>query len=378
MVSAAEAADRPSAPAGLGGAGDMAGTRGNSAWHRGKNLTSSRTWGSGPTPQRDHYDVPVARVHALLADAAAHYRDALRASPQAVRYLLGRGISGATAARFDLGFARPKWRDLGPVLQRYEEGTVLASGLLAVSGDGPHARRYDRFRGRVMFPIRNRAGDVAGFGGRVIAQEDDPKYLNSPEGATFRKGELLYGLYEAQHAIQVDGLAVLVEGYLDVVSVAQSGFAPVVGMLGTTCSRHQITELLTLAPRLVFCFDGDKAGQHAAERALKTVLPLASDTSTIEFVLLPDDHDPDSFVRAHGLEGLQAALASATPLADFLIQCVSAGCDLQYLEGRAQCAHRARPLWHLLPEGNVRSSLANYCAGMLRFSMDELLDLWHR
>ena len=378
MVSAAGEAHRLAARPVPGGAGGAAGAHENFVWHRGRSLTSSRTWGLISALQRGHHDAPVARVHALLADAAAHYRDALRASPQAVRYLLGRGISGATAARFGLGFARPKWRDLGPVLQRYDEGTTLASGLLAVSGDGPHARRFDRFRDRLMFPIRNRAGGVAGFGGRVIVGEGGPKYLNSPEGVAFRKGELLYGLYEAQHAIQVDGLAVLVEGYLDVVSVAQSGFAPVVGMLGTTCSREQISELLTLAPRLVFCFDGDKAGQRAAERALKTVLPLASDTCTIEFVLLPEDHDPDSFVRAHGLEGFQAALASATPLADFLIQCASAGCDLQYPEGRARCAHRARPLWHLLPDGNVRSSLANYCAGMLRFSMDELLDLWHR
>lgn len=318
------------------------------------------------------------QIHALLADAAAHYRDALRASPQAVRYLASRGIGGAIAARFGLGFARPKWRDLGPVLERHSEEAAQACGLLAGSGEGDDARRFDRFRDRVMFPIRNRAGQVAGFGGRVIDGTEDPKYLNSPEGVTFKKRELLYGLYEAQEAIQAQGVAVVVEGYLDVVSVAQAGFLPVVGTLGTACSSEQIAELMTLTRRIVFCFDGDAAGRRAAARALEIVAPFIDQGCAFDFVFLPEGEDPDSFVRVHGLEGFQTALNGATPVQAFVIEHVSADCDMQYAEGRSLCAHRAKPLWLAMPEGPVRAALLDYCAKLLKFTEAELLDLWHR
>ena len=322
--------------------------------------------------------VDAPAVHALLADAAAYYREALRASSAAVRYLARRGITGAAAARFGLGYARPSGRDLAPVLERHDESAVAASGLLAWSDRGGQVRCFDRFRDRVMFPIRMRTGAVAGFGGRVLTGEGDPKYMNSPEGVAFRKRDLLYGLYEAQEAIQAEGLSMVVEGYLDVVSVAQAGFAPVVGTLGTACSREQISQLLTLARRLVFCFDGDKAGQRAAERALATVLPFADDSCTIQFVFLPEHHDPDSYVRQHGLDGLLALLASAEPLADYLVRHVSTGCAFEYAEGRARCASQAQPLWHALPDGKVRQSLLQHCAQVLRFREADVLNLWSR
>ena len=334
--------------------------------------------GAGAARQDGQQAAQSAQIHALLADAAAHYRDALRASPQAVRYLASRGIGGAIAARFGLGFARPKWRDLGPVLERHSEEAAQACGLLASSGEGEDARRFDRFRDRVMFPIRSRAGLVAGFGGRVIDGAEDPKYLNSPEGATFRKRELLYGLYEAQEAIQAQGVAVVVEGYLDVVSVAQVGFAPVVGTLGTACSAEQIAELMTLTSRIVFCFDGDAAGRRAAARALEIVVPFIDQGCAFDFVFLPEGEDPDSFVRVHGLEGFQTALAGAMPVQNFVIEHVSAGCDMQYAEGRSMCSHRAKPLWFAMPDGPVRASLLDYCAKLLKFPEADLLDLWHR
>lgn len=322
--------------------------------------------------------VQCAQIHALLADAAAHYRDALRASPQAVRCLAGRGIGGAIAARFGLGFARPKWRDLGLVLERHTEAAAQACGLLAGSAEGREARRFDRFRDRVMFPIRNRAGQVAGFGGRLIVGAEGPKYLNSPEGVTFKKRELLYGLYEAQGAIQAARLAVVVEGYLDVVSVAQVGFLPVVGTLGTACSSEQIAELLTLTRRIVFCFDGDAAGRRAAARVLETVVSFIDQGCAFDFVFLPEGEDPDSFVRVHGLEGFQAALGGATPVQAFVIEHVSTDCDMQCAEGRSLCAHRAKLLWLAMPEGPARTGLLDYCAKLLKFTEGELLDLWRR
>lgn len=334
--------------------------------------------GADQTREGGREAIQGAQIHALLADAAAHYRDALRASPQAVRYLASRGIGGAIAARFGLGFARPKWRDLGAVLGRHVDEAARVCGLLASSGEGDEAQRFDRFRNRVMFPIRNRAGLVAGFGGRVIDGNEDPKYLNSPEGVTFKKRELLYGLYEAQDAIAAQGLAVVVEGYLDVVSVAQAGFLPVVGTLGTACSSEQIGELMTLTRRIVFCFDGDAAGRRAAARALEVVAPFVDRGCSFDFVFLPEGEDPDSFVRVHGLEGFQTALDGATPIQAFVIECVSADCDMQYAEGRSLCSHRAKALWQALPEGPVRASLLDYCAELLKFTEDELLALWDR
>lgn len=321
---------------------------------------------------------PAQQVHALLADAAAHYRDALRASPQAVQYLAARGIGGAIAARFGLGFARPKWRDLLPVLERHEDAVVEASGLLARSGEGAAVRRFDRFRDRVMFPIRTRSGAVAGFGGRAIGAGDDPKYMNSPEGVVFRKRELLYGLFEAEAAIRAEGYGVVVEGYFDVVALAQAGCLPVVGTLGTACSREQLEALFSLTDRLVFCFDGDAAGRRAAARAMETVLPLAVDGRVVQFVFLPEEHDPDSFVRAYGLEAFGAALQGAAPLFDFIAASISAGCDFEYAEGRALCAHRAKGLWQQLPEGALRGELERYCAGVLRLPAAHVLDLWAR
>jgi len=321
---------------------------------------------------------PAQQVHALLADAAAHYRDALRASPQAVQYLAGRGIGGAIAARFGLGFARPKWRDLLPVLERYDDAVVEASGLLASSGEGAAVRRFDRLRDRVTFPIRTRSGDVAGFGGRAIGAGDDPKYMNSPEGVVFRKRELLYGLFEAEAAIQVERYAVVVEGYFDVVALAQAGCLPVVGTLGTACSREQLELLLSVTDRLVFCFDGDAAGRRAAARGMETVLPLAVDGRVVQFVFLPDDHDPDSFVRAHGVEAFGASLQGAVSLFDFIVECITTGCDFAYAEGRALCAHRAKGMWQQLPDGSVRGDLLRYCAGVLRLPEAQVLDLWTR
>lgn len=318
-----------------------------------------------------------SRVRELLADAAAHYRATLRESTRAVAYLRKRGITGAGAARYGIGFAAPGWHELDTILAQYDLATIEASGL-QVFKDGEQPRRFDRFRDRIMFPIRDVSGQTRGFGGRILVESDTaPKYMNSPEGPTFKKRELLYGLYEAQAAIEAEDMALVVEGYLDVVSLAQAGFLPVVGSLGTACTADQIGALLTRATRLVFSFDGDAAGRRAAAAALATVLPFAVDANRIEFLFLPTEHDPDSFVRAHGLDAFKTELAKAVPLGKYIQQIISEGCDFEQAEGRAMCATRARSYWDALPPGQCRDSLLAYCCDVTCFTEDELLALWH-
>ncbi len=320
--------------------------------------------------------VPFARVRALLANAATHYQDSLRATPEAVSYLRDRGIGGAAAARFGLGFASQEWCGLASVLQDYDADTVQASGL-AIVKEGALSRQFDRFRGRIMFPIRDRSGAVAGFGGRVLIEAgDQPKYVNSPESACFQKRALLYGVYEAQDAIKACGLALVVEGYLDVVALSQAGFLPAVATLGTACNPFHIVELLSLSPRVVFCFDGDAAGRRAAARALAVSFPFATDNHSFDFLFLPVAHDPDSYVRAHGLAAFHSLLSASLPLSVFMQQQLSEGCNLCSAEGIALCLTKAKQVWSSLPEGRVRNDLLDFCVSVSRFSHDEVLGVW--
>lgn len=317
---------------------------------------------------------PMARVGALLAEAAAHYRETLRATPKAVSYLRHRGVSGAAAARFGLGYASPGWHGLEPVLRQYDAQTVAASGLQVIKTDDEQ-RCFDRFRDRIMFPIRARSGRVVGFGGRVL-DGTQPKYMNSPESDDFKKRTLLYGLFEAESAILASDVAVLVEGYLDVVTLSQAGFSEVVGTLGTSCTKTQLCELLALTPNLVFCFDGDEAGKRAAAHALENVLPLAEDSCSFRFLFLPDEHDPDSYVRTYGAESFRTLLSQALTLAEYLRDQVAKGCDLRLAEGRAMCSARTKPFWLALPDGRERDELLSFCADLTNFSPAELLSIW--
>jgi DNA primase len=317
---------------------------------------------------------PMARVHALLADAAAHFRSALRSSPKTISYLRERGISGTVAAHFGIGYAIAGWHGLTPVLCKYDTSAILSSGLQVVK-DGADARRFDLFRDRVMFPIRDRSGDIVGFGGRVL-DGSQPKYLNSPESDCFKKRTLLYGLFEAQEAIAEQQQVLVVEGYLDVVTVVQGGFLPVVATLGTACSKHHIAELVSLAKQVIFCFDDDAAGHAAAANALESVLPFANGTHEFRFLFLPEGNDPDSYVRSHGIEAFRDLLNGAASMMEFLQDELLKGCDLRYAEGRALCTSRAKVVWNTLPQGVHRDALVAFCEGITQFSSDELLAIW--
>jgi DNA primase len=280
------------------------------------------------------------KLHEAMAVAARLYQSQLKATPHAVDYLKRRGLSGKVAARFELGYAPDEWQALQKVFPDYQAKTLADAGLVI---DNDQGRRYDRFRGRIMFPIHDRRGRIIAFGGRVL-DKGEPKYLNSPETPLFEKGRELYGLFLAQKAIRDAGFVVVVEGYMDVVALAQYGIENAVATLGTATTPHHIHTLLRQTDRIVFCFDGDAAGRRAAWRALENALESLRDDATLAFLFLPTEHDPDSFVRAEGADAFRAAAQTATPLARFLIQALSERHALDSAEGRAAFVHEAAPL----------------------------------
>ncbi len=267
-------------------------------------------------------------------------------------YLKGRGLSGEIAARYGLGYAPPGWdfvlAALGP--SAGERAQLVASGLLGEQ-DG---RRYDRFRDRVVFPIRDRRGRVIGFGGRVLGDQK-PKYLNSPETPVFHKGRELYGLYEAQQANRKLERLLVVEGYMDVIALAQSGIDYAVATLGTATTPDHLQRLLAAAPEVVFCFDGDRAGRDAAWKALETALPFVTGAQTLRFLLLPEGEDPDTLVRSAGADAFARLIADATPLSEFLFQQLQDRVgDLVSIDGRTRLASLAEPLIERMPVGMYR------------------------
>ena len=312
----------------------------------------------------------------VLEKAATAYQRHLRTSQRAIGYFKGRGVSGAIAKRYGLGYAPEGWRSLASVFPSYDDPLLEESGLVIVGEDGQD-KRYDRFRDRVMFPIRNVKGECIGFGGRVLGDEK-PKYLNSPETPVFHKGRELYGLFEARTAIREHGYALVAEGYMDVVALAQLGFPNAVATLGTACTPEHVHKLLRFTDAVVFSFDGDAAGRRAARKALEGALPHATDTRSVKFLFLPAEHDPDSFIREHGTDAFARAVAEAVPLSRFLVDAASEGCDLATAEGRALMAAHARPLWTALPDGVLKRQVLGELAQTTQLDSRDLLDLWNQ
>jgi DNA primase len=310
----------------------------------------------------------------VLAKAAAFYGAQLKTSERAKDYLKGRGLTGAIAKRFGIGWAPPGWRALAGVFARYDDPLLEEAGLVRLrdeEGAADERGRYDWFRERVMFPIRAVSGEVIGFGGRVL-DDSKPKYMNSPETPVFSKGRELYGLHEARSALRDKGYALVVEGYMDVVALAQWGFPNAVATLGTACTAEHVQKLFRFTDAIVFSFDGDAAGRRAAGRALEAALPFATDLRNVRFLFLPPEHDPDSFVRELGAEAFEAALAQAVPLSRQLIEQAGEDCDLASAEGRARMLAQAKPLWTALPEGSLRDQLLGELAERARVPRDDV------
>jgi DNA primase len=298
----------------------------------------------------------------VLQTAAEFYRRQLKEAPIAIEYLKARGLTGATAARFALGYAPDAWQALKGVFDNYADTRLTEAGLVIT---GEENKRYDRFRGRVMYPIRNRRGNVIGFGARVL-DGSEPKYLNSPETALYHKGQELYGLYEAQESIRKRGRAIVCEGYMDVIQLSQAGFGESVAALGTAITAHHVTALFRLSPHVIFAFDGDAAGRKAARRALEATLPVIGDDRRASFVLLPESEDPDSLIRDHGADAVESEIGRALSLSQWFLRCVGEGRDLEQPEDRAAMVSAAKPLLESMPTGALRMQLVRALAEAAR------------
>ncbi len=337
-----------------------------------------------PTSPGDRDRAVAAKKHrqtlsGALSQAAEFYRAQLKGNPRAIDYLKRRGLTGEVAAQFGLGYAPDGWRSLANAFAEYDDPLLEEGGMVIAQpsdpSEGTERKRYDRFRDRIMFPIRSVQGEVIGFGGRVL-DRGEPKYLNSPETPLFSKGRELYGLFEARAAMRARGYGLVVEGYMDVVALAQMGFANAVATLGTACTPEHVQKLFRFTESVVFSFDGDAAGRRAALRAMEACLPHATEARSIKFLFLPTEHDPDSFVREFGAAAFETSVAQAVPLSRQMIDAASAGCDLDTAEGRARLLTNARPYWSALPEGALKLQMLGELAASARLETAELIGLW--
>jgi DNA primase len=324
-------------------------------------------------------DPASADLHEVMARASRFYEQNLADSARGQEYLRARGVDAPTAAKFALGYAPDSWNAL---LNRFgsqdEERRQLSQAGLIIerqsSGGERSAGYYDRFRDRLMFPIRDSRGRVLAFGGRVIDQ-GEPKYLNSPETPLFHKGRELYGLYEARQAHADFKRLMIVEGYMDVVRLHQSGITYAVATLGTATTQEHLNKIFRITSEVVFCFDGDRAGRQAAWRALENALPLARDGRELKFLFLPEGHDPDTLVAEEGAAAFENRLKTALPLSEYLLQQLLPQVDLANVDGRAKLKALAQPLFTRMPEGVYRELLADRLAAEIRMPAAKLKEL---
>jgi DNA primase len=312
-------------------------------------------------------------LYTAMERAMEFYRGELKKSQRAIDYLKGRGLTGEIAARYRIGYAPDDWQGLRAAFPEYDDKALVDCGLV-IENEG---KRYDRFRGRVMFPILNARGAVVGFGGRVLG-EGEPKYLNSPETPLFEKGSEIYGLVQARDAVRAAGRVLVTEGYMDVVALAQFGVGYAVATLGTATTPVHVAKLLRLTDEIVFCFDGDAAGRKAAWRALEVSLPLTPDHKPVRFLFLPEGEDPDTYVRRHGRESFERLVRQAQTLSGFLIGELRAQSDLSTAEGRSRFLATAKPHVQRIGASGLRLQVLKEIADLGRVSQEEaerLMDL---
>jgi len=312
-------------------------------------------------------------LYEVMQMATRYYRDQLKQSPRAIEYLKWRGLSGDIAAKFGIGYAPDGWQNLQSTVSNYQDASLLETGLVIENDEG---KRYDRFRDRIMFPIINVRGQVIGFGGRVL-DKGEPKYLNSPETPLFEKGRELYGLFQAQKAIRADKMALVVEGYMDVVALAQLGVEYAVATLGTATTPFHIQKLLRMTEHVVFCFDGDGAGRRAAWRALENALPHLQDGKQLRFLFLPTEHDPDTYIREHGKDAFEHLLGEeALPLSGYMLRELTSRVDLKTQEGRSALLEHAKPLLTAIAAPTTALLLRKEVAALAGITQAELEGLY--
>jgi DNA primase len=326
-----------------------------------------------PPAQRAEAQAKSLALSEVMSKACDYYRQQLRGAQPAIAYLKNRGLTGEIAMKFGLGYAPDGWDNLRAVFSDYEADVLVEAGMVIEKQDaenGPR-KRYDRFRDRIMFPIRNPKGHIIGFGGRVL-DSGEPKYLNSPETPLFQKGNELYGLFEARQAIREAGYVLVTEGYMDVVALAQLGFPQAVATLGTACTPVHVQKLLRQTDSVTFSFDGDAAGRRAARRALDACLPHASDNKTLKFLFLPQEHDPDSYIREFGSDVFEQQVRDAMPLSQFLVNEATGDSDLGTSEGRARVLFDAKPMLQAMPPSGLRLQLVRSIAQLTRTTPAEI------
>ncbi len=325
--------------------------------------------GTAPTSITAHDD-----LYQIMAEAAQYYRQQLRQSQTAINYLKKRGLTGEIARDFGLGYAPPGWDNLLKTLGTNSElrAHLLKTGLIKQNESG---HRYDRFRDRIMFPILDQRGRVIAFGGRKLSEsEHEPKYLNSPETPLFQKGNELYGWYSARKTRPLQNI-IVVEGYMDVIALAQFGISNAIATLGTATSVKHLNHLFRNVPEIIFCFDGDEAGKKAAWRALEIALPLLQEGRQIRFIFLPQGNDPDNLVRQEGAQGFNNHLARATPLSKFLFNTLTQQVDMANLDGRARLVELAKPLLKPLPIGPYRDLMLQKLSELSGVNLNHLTRL---
>lgn len=325
------------------------------------------------TPRDRETRTRVRSLTDMMKAASDYYSASLKTNTRTIEYLKQRGITGETAARFALGYSPDAWQPLKDVFgDQYaskdleEEG---GCGLVIHNGD----KRYDRFRGRLMFPIRNPRGQVIAFGARTLNGDEHPKYLNSPETALYHKSREIYGLYEASASIREKHRAIVCEGYMDVIQLSQAGFTEACAALGTAVTAEHVQKLLRAVDTVYFSFDGDSAGQHALRRALEAALPVVEDDQEIRFVVLPPEHDPDSLIKEKGAQAFEDELQKSLTLTQYFVKTVSQGKDLGTAEGRSQFVAESKPLIVSMRSAPIlRKQLVGELAMHARMSPDEI------
>jgi DNA primase len=325
-------------------------------------------------PLEDNPDDSQGRrqLYTVMVQASEYYQAQLRTHTPAIDYLKARGLDGKIAKKFQLGYSPEGWDTLRSNLTDIDNDKLLACGLEVKNDKG---RIYDRFRDRIMFPIRDRQGRTIGFGGRVLSDEK-PKYLNSPETDIFHKGSELYGLYEAQQANRQLTQLIVVEGYMDVIALAQFGIDNVVATLGTATTKQNAERLFRYCSNIVFCFDGDKAGRAAAWRALENILPLLDDGLNVRFMFLADGDDPDNLVRNEGVTAFQQAVEHATPFSQFILTRLGQDADLATVEGRSRLTKLAEPMIKQIPGKVLQQLLLDELAKRAQMDAAGLRDIY--
>lgn len=321
-----------------------------------------------PEQKRDNHQ----ELHDILEKACRYFQQQLKNSPAAIQYLKQRGLTGEIAKNYRIGFVPSGWDNILRAVGNNQPAKIndlLATGLLIKKNNEGY---YDRFRERIMFPIRDKAGKLIGFGGRVL-DNSTPKYLNSPETALFHKGRELYGLYEARLANREISQIIVVEGYMDVIALAQVGITNAVATLGTATTTQHLQQLLRQTNKIIFCFDGDTAGKTAAWRALEITLPVIQEGSFIHFLFLPEGEDPDSLVRKETAAGFLQRLGQAVSLPDFLLNTLSAQVDMSQIEGRARFTKLALPLINKIASPILQEMMFDKLAEMVRLDRDRLI-----